>query len=224
MKILGIDTSTKFLCIGLYDSGKIYEYNLELGRLSSNLIMPAIKNILQALGWRLEKIDYLACGLGPGSFTGIRVGLGTVKGLAWPLNKKIAAFSSLDILACAALDERGLIMPAVDAKRGLIYTSAYKNISGKLKRVLPYSLLTKENFIKSARRAGAILGDALEVYGNDFRAQATKAKLMDKDHWYPKPRNLIRLALEQIKEKKLYTTFDIKPIYLYPADCQIKKV
>src|SRR3990167_8720388 len=99
MKILGIDTSTKFLSLGISEDDKIYEYNLELGRQMSDLLSPTIKKVLDALGWRINDIDYFACGLGPGSFTGMRVGIATVKGLAFSLNKPVVGISTLDILA-----------------------------------------------------------------------------------------------------------------------------
>ena len=64
MKILGIDTSTKFMCIGLYDGAKLYEYNLEVGRLLSGLLNTTIKRVLDAAGLDAEGIDYFACGSG----------------------------------------------------------------------------------------------------------------------------------------------------------------
>lgn len=102
MKILGIDTTTKFLSLGICDNAnpvrntayvdkhnkisngaKIYEYNLEVGRRLSSLLAPTLKRVLDTLGWRIDDIDYFACGLGPGSFTGVRVGLATIKGLLY---------------------------------------------------------------------------------------------------------------------------------------------
>ena len=83
MKILGIDTTTKFLSLGFYADGKVYEYNLEAGSRLSGLLVPTIERALAALGWDIASIDYFACGIGPGSFTGVRVGLATVKGFAY---------------------------------------------------------------------------------------------------------------------------------------------
>src|SRR4030042_6175727 len=99
MKILAIDTSTKFLCLGLSDNTKVYEYKLEVSRLLSTLIIQTIKRALDSLGWKVSDIDYFACGLGPGSFTGLRVGLAAIKGMSWALNKHIIGISTLDILA-----------------------------------------------------------------------------------------------------------------------------
>ena len=78
MKILGIDTTTGRLCLGLYVDGKFYEYSLEVGRKLSALLVPTIQRVIDAAGLKIADIDYFACGLGPGSFTGMRIGLATI--------------------------------------------------------------------------------------------------------------------------------------------------
>ena len=122
MRILGIDTTTRFLCLAFYDGVKIYEYNLEVGRRLSELIGVTLDRVLHALGWEPEDIDYFACGIGPGSFTGMRVGVATVKGLAWGLKKPIAGIPTLDILAQnVRADNNTHIIPVIDAKRSMVY-------------------------------------------------------------------------------------------------------
>ena len=79
MKILALDSTTKILNIGVSDGRRNYEYNVELGRRLSALITLSIKRVMEALGWELRDIDCFGCGLGPGSFTGMRIGLSTVK-------------------------------------------------------------------------------------------------------------------------------------------------
>jgi len=222
MKILGIDTTTKFLCLGLYDDGRIYEYNLELLRLLSNFLVPHIKRILEALNWQLNKIDYFACGLGPGSFTGVRVGLATIKGIAWSLNKPILGISTLDILAKNVKIPSGYVAPIIDAKRNLIYTSIYKANKGKLKRITPYLLLSEKEFYKRAKKDIYILGDAVLLYKENILKNVKGANILEIDYWYPQARNIIDLALEKIRRKEFSNIFKIKPIYLYPKECQIR--
>lgn len=223
MKILGIDTTTKFLCLGIYDGARVYEYNLELGRKHSVLLVPTIKRVLEALGWQIGDIDYFACGLGPGSFTGIRVGLATIKGLSLSFKKPIIGISTLDILAknATALSDAS-IAPAIDAKRGFIYCSIYRKKNDILKRVTSYMLLTKDEFFKKIPKNTVILGDAVGLYKDNILKNAKGVKILDKDYWHPQARNIIKLALERIKEKKFSNAFNIKPIYLYPKECQIR--
>ena len=208
MKILAIDTATGFLALGAFDNGKVYEVNLNLGRSHSVLLMPVIKRVLDALGWASKEIDYFALGLGPGSFTGIRVGVSSIKGLAWSTNKPIVGISTLDILAKNVQAEGQTIVPVIDARRSLIYASAYKIRLGQLKRIKPYMLLSKEELFKKIKGECFIFGDAIGAY---------------KDYWYPQGHNIIELALERIKSGKISSAFNIKPIYLFPKECQIRK-
>lgn len=222
MRILAIDSSTKFLCLGLYDDGKIYEYNLDLERKHSSLIVVTIKRVLDALEWKINEIDYFACGLGPGSFTGIRVGLATVKGFSWALNKPLLGISTLEILARNVGWYASYIVPAIDAKRNLIYCSIYKIKDGKLKKVAPYMLLSVEKFLRKVKPKSTILGDAIEKYKPKMLREIKSVTLLDKDYWYPQARNIIIISLEKIKKKSIDSHFKIKPIYLYPKECQIK--
>ncbi len=231
MRILGIDTSTKFLCFGVYDSGKICEYNLEAGTRLSDLLVPTIKRILDNLDWRARDIDYFACGLGPGSFTGLRLGMSAVKGMAWSVKKPVIGVPTLDIIANNALSKDGVIVPIIDAKRGLVYSAIYKVKSRIAKRITPYILLSIDELVKkikakiSGARISAILicGDGLDLYKEKILRNIPGASIEDKDCWYPRGHNIIESALEKIKEGKINNAFDIGPIYLYPKECQIRK-
>ncbi|MCX5712126.1 MAG: tRNA (adenosine(37)-N6)-threonylcarbamoyltransferase complex dimerization subunit type 1 TsaB [Candidatus Omnitrophica bacterium] len=222
MRILGIDTSTDHLCIAVLDDGVLYEYRLEAGRRMSVLITEHISRVLEVLKLKPEDIDYFACGLGPGSFTGLRVGAATIKGLSYALNKPVAPISTLDILADQVKEQGRFIIPAIDAKRGLVYCCIYKNEKSGLKKVSPYMLLSKEEFIKKIKPASIILGDAIRLYRADILRHAPEVKLLDKDFWYPRPGNIISLALKAIRSKKLTNAFKLEPIYLYPKECQIR--
>jgi len=223
MKILAIDTSTKNLCLGLYLNGKIFEYNICAGRNLSWLLIPTIKRVLDAAGTKIGEIDIFCCGLGPGSFTGLRIGLAAIKGLSIVGNKPVIGVSSLDILAKNAEKSGRLIVSALDARRGLIYCSSYKYEKNILKRKSGYCLLTLEDFISQFNREPLILGDAIPLYRNEFLSKIRGSTLLDKDYWALKPFNLLELCLAKIKGKKFSTALKIKPIYLYPKECQIKK-
>ena len=241
MKILGIDTTTKFLALGIYDGtspvrnikhiaaneivsngARVYEYSLEVGRRLSVLLVPTIKRVLDALGWQLPDIDYFACGLGPGSFTGVRVGLATIKGMSWAINKPLIGISTLDILARNVRYTDSQIIPIIDAKRSLIYCSIFKNRNGRLNRIKPYMLSSEKELFRNIKANAMIFGDAVDLYKEKILMNIKGATILDKDYWYPKARNIITLAQERIKDKKIDRPFDVKPIYLYPKECQIK--
>jgi tRNA threonylcarbamoyl adenosine modification protein YeaZ len=222
MKILAIDTTTKILCLGLYVDGRLYEYNLEVGRNLSQLLVPTIGRVVEAAGIKISDIDYFACGLGPGSFTGMRIGLATIKGLSVIKNKPVVGISSLDLLAKNAPATKDLIVTALDARRELIYCCSYKNEKGLLKRKSDYALLNLNEFIKKFNVASVILGDALGLYTHKISTNLKKSFLLDKDYWNLSAHNLMELALIKIKARQLSNPFTIKPIYLYPKECQIK--
>jgi len=226
MKILGIDTTTKFFCLGIYSDNKIYEYNLDLGRGLSGLITVTIKRALDALGWQPGDIDYFACGLGPGSFTGMRVGISVIKGLAFSLNRPVIGIPTLDILARNVAAADSYIIPIVDAKRNMVYCGIYRKKEGKISRIGPYMLLTMDEFFKKAKLKGnvVILGDGAGLYKQEISLNIENVSILDKDYWYPSARNIINLAIEKIKGKKYKSASEIKPIYLYPKECQVRKM
>jgi len=224
MKILALDTSTKFLTLGLYAGEKFYDYNMNLGRKHSSLLAPTIKRVIGALGWKMQEIDYFACGLGPGSFTGVRIGVSTIKGMAFGRNQPVVGISSLDILARNAQEEfnQKKIVPVLDARRGLLYYSIYSKDNNRLRRMIPYRLASKKEFFKEVKGGSIILGDGLECCLDELHRNSKRMILLDKDYWYPKANQLVRLAQERIKEGELRESSKIKPIYLYPKECQIK--
>lgn len=221
MKILGIDTTSNFLILGAYDNGKIYDYNLELGRKHSALLIVTIERLLKALGWKPQDLDYFACGVGPGSFTGIRIGLAVIKGLAWAIKKPVIGVATLDVLARNAKATNGFIIPIIDAKRNLIYCSIYKTEDKRIQRIAPYMLLTEGEFFKKAKNRAIILGDALDLYREKILKKIKGATILDKDYWRLRGHHIMEVALEKIMAGKINTAFDLKPLYLYPKECQI---
>lgn len=223
MRILAIDTTTKFLSLAIYDNGRVAEYNLETGNRLSSLLVPTVKRALGVLGLKLQDIDYFAAGVGPGSFTGIRLGLSAMKGFSFALRKPLVGVATLDTLAMNAPFTDKKIITAIDAKRGLIYSCAYKYKVGKLIKVAPYLLLNKNDFYRSIKPLSLILGDALNLYRDDIRSNFGEVSFLDKDSWYPKAHNVITLALKKIRQGKSSDNYKINPIYLYPKECQIRK-
>ncbi len=224
MKILGIDTTSKFLCLALYDNAKVYTCDLELGRRHSALLVPIIKSSIDALGWDIGDIDYFACGIGPGSFTGLRIGLAVIKGLAFGSNKPVIGIPSLDIMAlnAASIKTDKAVIPVIDAKRNLIYCGFYEIKDGKLKKTRPYMLVSPEDLSKKIKPQDILLGDALIAHRETLTKRAKSANILDKDYWNLQARNIIPLALERIRKNSFGDSFSVKPIYLYPKECQVR--
>jgi len=234
MKVLGIDTTTEMLCIGVGDADKEMEYNLRVGRKHAALCALTVERIISSLGWKMRDIDYFACGLGPGSFTGIRTGVAAAKGMAWALNKPVAGIPSLDILARNALETRELfdeeapgngrrVIAVTDAKRGLLYAGVYKQQGTGLRRILPYLLASPPDLLKRVKDESIILGDGIPLFRDALRGSGRRFRLLDKDYWRLQARHLLALAAEKIASGELSDALRLKPVYLYPKECQIRK-
>ncbi|MCU0666837.1 MAG: tRNA (adenosine(37)-N6)-threonylcarbamoyltransferase complex dimerization subunit type 1 TsaB [Candidatus Omnitrophica bacterium] len=224
MKILAIDTSTNFFSVGILDGEKIYEYRLYTGVKLSENITHILSQILTSLNWEWEDLDYLAANLGPGSFTGIRIGLSFIKGIAFSLDKPVIGLCGLDVLAKAAADkERNIqIVPVMDARRGMVYAAIYQNHK-VFKRSSNYMLVTPEELCLKIKGPSLFVGDGLSLYQKQFQASVHKSFFLDKDWWGIKPRYLVQVAQEKLQCKQFTDSFGIKPIYLYPKECQIRK-
>jgi tRNA threonylcarbamoyladenosine biosynthesis protein TsaB len=230
MKILCVDTSSRILCLGVADGDKVYEYNLQLGTKISALLVPSIERVIKALGWQIGQIDYFCCGVGPGSFTGVRIGMASVKALSWSLNKPVAGVSSLDILAQNSGKEEDFIIPVIDAKRSLVYASIYQNQSGRIKRIAPYMLLDPSGLAKKIRKTiraksfsdCVMLGDGLNICSKECSDKLKGIRFLDKDYWRLEARNIVELAKTAIRQKRSVGAFKLSPLYLYPKECQIR--
>ncbi len=228
MNILVVDTSTKRLCLGIInDKGKIVEYNLDSKIRHAQSLLPMIKRALRRLKLAIYEVDYFAVGLGPGSFTGLRIGLATIKGFTLALKKPVVGLPTLDALACNALPGRNkVICPLIDAKRNLLFTALYEiGFNNKLKRRTPYLLISLEELLKQLHphKLVTFLGDGLSLYHERLKQELRNSIFLNEDTWYPKARNLIKLAEGLINQGRFSDAARLKPIYLYPKDCQIRK-
>jgi len=227
MNILAIDTTTRFLCLGILKQGKVSQLNEDLGIRHSELLITKLKSLLKKAHISIADIDYFVCDIGPGSFTGIRIGLSTVKGFAYSLNKPVVGISSLDILAHNVKEcPEGLIIPIIDARRGLVYSAIYKIKKDKIIKMSPYMLISVQDLFKKIKAKERIifLGDGLRNYRDLIVAKfGRNARISGEAFWYPKAGNILEIAQGLIKRKKLSDALRIKPLYLYSKECQIVK-
>ncbi|MFH1578048.1 MAG: tRNA (adenosine(37)-N6)-threonylcarbamoyltransferase complex dimerization subunit type 1 TsaB [Candidatus Omnitrophota bacterium] len=228
MNILAVETSSKKLCVGILNhKGRILEYNLDSGQRHTELILPTIKRALKNFKLGFRGIDYFAVGLGPGSFTGLRIGLATIKGFAAALEKPVIGLPTLDVIAHNALPAKSkIICPLIDARRNLLFTALYEVAREKLKRISPYLLIDLEGLFKIIKPSDSVafLGDATMLYQPRLKQKIKRCLILEEDAWYPKAGNLIKLAGDLISKGKFKDAARIKPIYLYPKECQIRNI
>jgi tRNA threonylcarbamoyladenosine biosynthesis protein TsaB len=127
MITLAMECATETVGLALLEGKEILaEFYLGPGRHHAEVLLPALDYLLLLSKIPLEKIDLLACTTGPGSFTGVRMGISTVKGLALAMGKPIVGVSTLETLAMNAFPTPGLICPLLDARRDQVYAGLYR--------------------------------------------------------------------------------------------------
>lgn len=132
MKLLAIDTATEACSVALWLEGAAHERFEHAGRTHSQRLLPMLHALLADCGVTLAQIDGIACGVGPGSFAGVRIGVGFVKGLALGLDRPVLAVTSLAMLAQGAIRAHGAgeILTAIDARMNEVYFGAYGKVDG----------------------------------------------------------------------------------------------
>lgn len=166
MKLLAIDTSGKVAGAALMEDGRLVcETSLATGLTHSEKLMPLVDGCLRLAGWQPRDIDVFAAVAGPGSFTGVRIGVSTVKGMAEAAGKPVIALNTLEVLAASYFGTGLLAAPVLDARREQVYCAVY---DGGLNAVLPQEAMALSELLQSPviAQANAIvfLGDGAAAY------------------------------------------------------------
>ncbi|MDR1204845.1 MAG: tRNA (adenosine(37)-N6)-threonylcarbamoyltransferase complex dimerization subunit type 1 TsaB [Peptococcaceae bacterium] len=134
MLVLGIDSATPAASVALADAdGLAGEISLNRGLTHSQQLLPMIDALLGQVGYAVGQVEGLAVSSGPGSFTGLRIGMTLAKGLAQSLNVPIAGIGTLEAAACQAAVMDGWVSPMIDAFRGEVYAALYRKMDGALR-------------------------------------------------------------------------------------------
>lgn len=149
MNILAIDTSNQVLGVALLKDDQIIgEIITNLAKNHSVRLMPAIDNLMKEVSMAPEQLDKIVVAKGPGSYTGVRIGITTAKSLAWALNIPVAGVSSLEILAYQGRFFNAPICSFFDARRGLVFTGIYQWNNNKLDTIHQEENMLMENLLK----------------------------------------------------------------------------
>ena len=217
MKILAIDTSTEYMSIAVTDGKRvIVKFHKKTPMSHSRLLMPMIDKTLKKARVRLSGIGCFAIGIGPGSFTGLRIGVATVKGLAFSTGKPIVAVPTLDVIAHNVKGFRGIICPVLDARKNKVYSCLYKSDGKSIKRISRYLLLPLAELLGKTQKYDNLLflGDAAYLVGDGYK----------KLSWHPRAEIVAALGMEAFKKKRFVSAEDLEPMYLYSKECDIKGI
>ena len=184
MKILSIDTSSPVCAVAiLEDNNLIKELSQNNGLTHSEKLMPMISQILTETNLNLKYIDLLVCDKGPGSFTGIRIGVSTVKAFTDSLNIPCIGISSLEALAYN-VNETGIICPLIDARNDNCYWGIFENINGKYKQLYSFSVDNISIILNKLKHIGAsitFVGDGSICFRNQIEKELPNSKFSSKN-------------------------------------------
>lgn len=221
MRVLAIETSTLVASVAVVTEEKVEgEFYINNKLQHSVLLFPMIENLFKTLDIDPSYIDAVAVSKGPGSFTGLRIGVAAAKGFAQGRNIKFIGISSLDAMAFMQVGFDGIIVPIMDALKDNVYTSSYKFKDGKLERISDYEAISIEEVIERFKHEKVMFcGDAvylhydkLKVFDNFYFATRTSN--------YPRASALGELALLNLLEGKEDDIFTFSPLYIRKSQAE----
>ena len=181
MLILSFESTARPASVALTKDGAlISQYSQCSGLTHSRTLLPMAEDLIKNAEYRLEDIDLFAVAHGPGSFTGVRIGVSTVKGLAWAAEKPCAGVSTLEAMAYNGLAAGGYVCPVMDARRGQVYNAIFKICDGAPERLCPdraLSLPELEAELKELEKPVFLVGDGAVITYDYLRTRGVECVL-----------------------------------------------
>lgn len=224
MKLLAIETSTRQLGVAVMDGERLFSAYELLADYPHAVELPgAVKRVLQASQMTVGQVEAIVVDLGPGSFTGLRIGLAFVKALAFPAKTPVVGVSSLDVLAANAPFAPGRICPLLDAKQHNVYAALYQMDGGRPVRRSDYFLGPVDDWLAHVTSATVFLGDGCALYRDRIAERLDdRARFAAMDLWFPRVATLGRLGQARLSKGERDDPRRLVPMYLYPLDCSVR--
>jgi tRNA threonylcarbamoyladenosine biosynthesis protein TsaB len=223
MRILAVDTATTSCSVAIVDGVSLAaEFTLNRIETHSKHLMEMIGTVLKISGFDISTVDGFAVTKGPGSFTGLRIGISTIMGLAAASGKPIVGVSSLEALAVQVPLAQDLICPLIDARKGEVYFSRYKFISGHLKRQIDEHVSCPEKVFDDVKGSCLFVGNGAVLYKNMILE-----KLGCSAAFAPMVNNTIRastvahLSMTNFKSKNNDKIEKFSPHYIRRSDAEL---
>ena len=224
MKLLGVETASLVFSVAVCDGERILS-SLKSGdpERRSDGLAQMLQEAVRTAGLTLPGLDGFAVSVGPGSFTGLRVGVITVKTLAWALKKKILPVSTLEVIAANLVRGSAPVGVFLDARKGKVYSALFApDGSAGLKRLSPDQLLPPEEALKKFTAGATLVGDGLKRY-RDLLGSASGGSwtLAPESEWIPSAEILCEIAAARWPHGVLDDPHRLVPQYLYSKESDI---
>lgn len=218
MKILAIETSAKSVSAAVVENGvPLASAYQNMGLTHSRTLMPLVDGMLSAAGLRVQDMDLLAAANGPGSFTGLRIGVSALKGLAWALEKPCCGVSTLVAMARNLAHMEGLIICAMDARRNQVYNALFLAHDGVLTRQCPdraIGLAELAEEIKNRPEPKFVVGDGAGLCYNHLLEQDVPCRMAPPQLVMQNAVGVALAAEEMAAAGQVTTARDLVPVYL----------
>ncbi len=225
MKVLAVDTSSSVAAVAVMDERELLgEFVLNHKKTHSQKLVPMLDVVMKNLELEPEDIDVYAAASGPGSFTGLRIGITTIKAMAFAANKPVVSIPSLDALAYNVPDTEALVCPMMDARNNQVYTALYKREKGRQANMTGYMGIPVQELAEIIRGKNSdvlFVGDGVLLY-----REYLKSELGPRCHFAPqyllqqRASSVAQLALYKAGEGKLENCFDMVPFYLRKSQAE----
>jgi len=221
MLILAADTSTSINTVALWDDGRLRaETTAECGRAHSERLLATVDWVLHEAGCTLPDIDLLAISIGPGSFTGLRVGAATWKGLALAAGKPLAGVPTLDAMTRLSHFEDAAVCPLLDARMAEIFGACYRFTSGVREKIVPDSVCPVERLVDQAPANTLFYGNGAELYKARILAQRPQARFMEPALSVPRATAVAAEAAAMVAAGADTDAGRVAPIYLRKSQAE----
>src|SRR5688572_22763941 len=224
MMLLAIDTATAQVAVALGEGGVVRgELRFSGGRRHAEQLAPAIKHLCTETGVRLEQLAVIAVGIGPGLFTGLRVGVTTARTMAQALRIPVIPVSSLDLVAYPLRHAGRLIVAVLDARRREVFHAAYRSVPGGVQRVGEYRVGPVRELVSDLEATGEevlLAGDGVARYRTEL-ADLERAEEAGPGFDAPSVGALVELATGRFEREEFSAPWDVVPMYLRASDAEL---
>ncbi len=223
--LLAVDTATEICGIALAIDGRIEtELILDRGVTHTRSVLSAIDAVLGIAGLSTEDIDAYAVTRGPGSFTGLRIGISTVKGLALATAKPLVGISSLEVLAHQASGRADLICPVMDARRREVYWTLYQRTAEGLTAIMEERVGAVAEMTACIDKECEFVGNGVPTYRHELKTSLKHpAHLTDQEGNALRPAVLARLAWQRLQRGETEDIRTFAPVYLRKSDAELHR-
>lgn len=217
MKILALETSATTASVAVTEDERLLAQSFQNSGLTHSVtMMPMAADLLKNAGLTLEEMDVIAVAAGPGSFTGVRIGVAAAKGLAWPGDKLCAPCSTLESMAWQVAHMGGEICAVMDARRNQVYNARFCGTEGGLARLCEDRAISLEALAEEVKKTGnpqILVGDGAELCYNAFQAAGIPVRLAPPHLSRQTAWGVARAALELARRGALVRGGEITPQY-----------